>query len=289
MTIEEKAKAYDKAIRIAQETYNTQPVYRNWLGSMFPELCESEDERIRKRLIDFFEDWRKNRSHCWGITATDILAWLEKQGEKLPVGFYYVNSEGKKFYSDTFKYGDVILHVEKQGEQNLANSAKTCKDDRPYGLRGECSDCQVNYAGECKGSCELKRNEQKPQRIISAEAKEALYGKSAWSEKDERIRQCLIRDQEKALDDVRNDKYGHSEIISDLKEMYRERIDWLKSLKDKVQPQSQWKPSDKHYELEEFAKIVRGNLTGISKAVQELFEAKYLQLTGNKMYGGYKD
>lgn len=61
-----------------------------------------------------------------------------------------------------------------------------------------------------------------------------------WSEEDERIRQCLIRDQEEALDDVRNDKYGHSEIVSDLKEMYRERIDWLKSLR----PQNTWKPSD---------------------------------------------
>lgn len=38
-------------------------------------------------------------------------------------------------------------------------------------------------------------------------------GKPAWREEDERIHQCLIRDQEKALDDVRNDKYGHSEII----------------------------------------------------------------------------
>ena len=44
-----------------------------------------------------------------------------------------------------------------------------------------------------------------------------------------------------------------------------------------------------HYELEEFAKIVRGNLTGINKTVQALFEAKYQQLTGNKMYRGYKD
>ena len=64
--------------------------------------------------------------------------------------------------------------------------------------------------------------------------------KQEWSGEDERIRQCLIRDQEKVLDDVRNDKYGHSEIISDLKEMYRERIDWLKSLR----PQNMWKPSD---------------------------------------------
>lgn len=44
-----------------------------------------------------------------------------------------------------------------------------------------------------------------------------------------------------------------------------------------------------NYVLEEFAKIVRGNLTCISKAVQKLFEAKYLQLTGNKMFGGFKD
>ena len=56
-----------------------------------------------------------------------------------------------------------------------------------------------------------------------------------WSEEDERICQCIIQDQEEALDDVRNDKYGHSEIISDLKETYRERINWLNSLKEKIQ------------------------------------------------------
>ena len=61
-----------------------------------------------------------------------------------------------------------------------------------------------------------------------------------WSEEDERIRSCLIYQQEEELEKVENDKYGHSEIISDLKEMYRERIDWLKSLR----PQNRWKPSD---------------------------------------------
>lgn len=88
-------------------------------------------------------------------------------------------------------------------------------EQKSYGQRKECLDCQFNYAGECEGSCQMKREEQKP----------------VWSEEDERICQCLIRDQEDALDEVRNDKYGHSEIISDLKEMYRERIDWLKSLR----------------------------------------------------------
>ncbi len=64
----------------------------------------------------------------------------------------------------------------------------------------------------------MKREEQKP----------------VWSEEDERLCLCLIKDQKEALDEVRNDKYGHSEIISDMKEMYRERIDWLKSLKDRA-------------------------------------------------------
>ncbi len=96
-------------------------------------------------------------------------------------------------------------------------------EQKPYGQREECEKCQFNFAGECKGYCELKRNEQK-----SVE----------WSEDDERIRTCLIKDQEKALEDVKNDKYGHGEIISDLKEMYRERITWLESLRP--QPKQEW-------------------------------------------------
>ena len=42
------------------------------------------------------------------------------------------------------------LMIEKQGEQ------------KSYGQRKECLDCQFNYAGECKGSCTMKRSEQKP-------------------------------------------------------------------------------------------------------------------------------
>ena len=40
---------------------------------------------------------------------------------------------------------------------------------------------------------------------------------------------------------------------------------------------------------ERFAKIVRGNLIGIDKEVQQKFEQLYFEVTGNKMYGGYND
>ena len=53
--------------------------------------------------------------------------------------------------SDIFiSHADYTNWLEKQGEQ------------KPYGQRKECLDCQFNYAGECKGSCVMKRSEQKP-------------------------------------------------------------------------------------------------------------------------------
>lgn len=103
-------------------------------------------------------------------------------------------------------------------------------------------------------NCELKRDGN-TYTIVEKEKK------PAWNNEDERLQQCLIRDQEKCLEEVRNDKVGHSEIISDLKEMYHERIDWLKSLKERVgnfddgykvgfsaAKYNQWKPSDEQME-----------------------------------------
>ena len=103
-----------------------------------------------------------------------------------------------------------------------------------------------------------------------------LYGEQnpAWSEEDEETLRVVTNIFE---------QHGVNLLC------YPAFVHWLKTLPNRITFNPYWKPSDEHYELEEFAKIVRGNLTGISKDVQELFEAKYLQLTGNKMYGGYKD
>ena len=49
--------------------------------AIFPELKESEDERIRKTLIRFFKDSYHNETEMYGVTVGKALAWLEKQGE----------------------------------------------------------------------------------------------------------------------------------------------------------------------------------------------------------------
>ena len=122
------------------------------LEKLFPELKESEDEKIRKEIISAL----KYANHK-GVYDKHI-AWLEKQGEKLPVGFYYVNSEGKKFYSDTFKYGDVTLHVENQTKQKSADSycQENCKGFQETGKCFADGMCKAKREAESVDKAEPK-------------------------------------------------------------------------------------------------------------------------------------
>jgi hypothetical protein len=51
-------------------------------SKIFPELKESEDERIRKWLIDTIKAVPNDSIEWEKIDKSDILAWLEKQGEQ---------------------------------------------------------------------------------------------------------------------------------------------------------------------------------------------------------------
>lgn len=84
MTQEEKAKAYDKAIRKAQNVYHTSEFIK--ITDLFPELSENENERIRQEIIEFIQ-WAEDR----GMVRHDYhqakrpavwIAYLEKQKEQ---------------------------------------------------------------------------------------------------------------------------------------------------------------------------------------------------------------
>ena len=65
----------------AKELYKTANQDQNYvLESLFHELAESEDERIRKELIDFVKSRLAGFPQC-----EKYIAWLEKQGEQKPV------------------------------------------------------------------------------------------------------------------------------------------------------------------------------------------------------------
>ena len=157
---------YKEKLEEAKRLYETANQDQRYvLESLFPELAESEDERIRKTLVEFFTDWGKSRSHCWSFSIPKILAWLEKQGEK------------------------------------------------------------------------------KSQRMISAEAKEAMYDKPAWSEEDEEMLTEIITDVKFAQDEFAKDKNPQSQMNQII---FEEEINWLESIKDRVipQPKSAWSEDD---------------------------------------------
>ena len=61
------------------------------------------------------------------------------------------------------------------------------------------------------------------------------YGKivqkvTEWTKEDIRLRDSCIAHIESELEEINKDRFGHSEIISDLKDSCRKRIEWLKSL-----------------------------------------------------------
>ena len=84
LSIEEKAKAYDEAIKRAKSIIKitaNQDEAIGFANTIFPELAESEDEKTREELI----------THCRNIKCVTKegaekiakwIAWLEKQGEQ---------------------------------------------------------------------------------------------------------------------------------------------------------------------------------------------------------------
>ena len=121
-----KEKAYDEALERAKKYYSTtnSAADTELIELIFPELKGSDDEKVRKALIDYF----KRYDMCWtetfnGIPTDKILAWLEKQSKQKPIldfkasDWYVSKVDGKIhniYYSvdkvkPKFKVGDWII------------------------------------------------------------------------------------------------------------------------------------------------------------------------------------
>ena len=74
-------KNYNEALERAKTLYENANgmILKKWVEQVFPELKDSEDETIRKRLIEYFKDFRLGTFA--GLEPKKIIAWLEKQGE----------------------------------------------------------------------------------------------------------------------------------------------------------------------------------------------------------------
>lgn len=85
-------KAYEEALEKARTYYNNKPLEaeRKKLEEMFPQLRESEDEKIKKAIklvLIATEDDQDVFYRTHGITRKECTDWLEKQGGKTTIEF----------------------------------------------------------------------------------------------------------------------------------------------------------------------------------------------------------
>ena len=108
MTQEEKAKAYNEAVKKVKDIIKYYKTHNRSdeasiedLETIFPELKESEDEKIRKEIISIVKSYRK-----WCITEVshrfdDCIAWLDKQCEPADKGEI---SDGYHTFNELYYY-----------------------------------------------------------------------------------------------------------------------------------------------------------------------------------------
>ena len=241
MTQEEKAKAYDEAIERykAKQEYECQKVHE-FIEYLFPELKESEDERIRKEIIDIIDSYDVAHLKAAGLPSRipKYIAWLEKQG-KNNMG---ISEATKKELEDNLNKALEKETAESWNEfldeQNPADKVepKFKAGDRVIGIvsgmqyyiTDVCDDCYYTESG-----CTIM--------FYAQDNFELSKQNPAWSEEDKKMSRFI----------------GNAITAADASEYLGSKglqvIDahvWLENLKDRVQPQpkQEWSEEDRlHY------------------------------------------
>lgn len=214
---------YEQALRVAKETYDKQPMYREWLEKMFPELKESEDEKIREALIRF----HKSTIDIDGIKGADIISWLEKQGKKKPAdvrttGYWHVEDvEQKPAWSEEEER--YICQLESMVKERWALAEKAQDEEvikNMSNLAFFLKTLNPNKKPADEDMKTLLRTEYEKGR---AEAIAEMQ--KEWSEEDEKEYKYVLKFVDNILNNCGNKKdYDHC------KRCY----DWLKSLKERI-------------------------------------------------------
>ena len=264
LSIEEKARAYDEALERAKKVNKCEADDREPGTSIceyiFPELCESSDEKIRKALIDGFTVMKESKN-CGktfsnhNIPVADILAWLEKQGEPKPTD----KNEPKFKVGDKIKTANeeslTITKIDEKGywskdlficsfdeeciwdlaEQKPVDKVKPF--DKYEGLTDferTLTDICIGWIGEEPGWKQYIKDNSDVLLRIAAEKFNSVQveQRPAWGEEDEK----MVNDIIAAIDTL----------------YYHEMVNWLKSLKTRVGYVDKWEPSEEQMKVLSF-------------------------------------
>ena len=208
MTTEEKARAYDRAIERAKNEYQTHKSFngfREMVVRIFPELCKSEDEKIRKSLLR----WLQSNSYTSiaGIQIDDVIDWLEKQGQ--------------------VKESEIPQFIKEMNKEIINNDWGEYDRTMAFTLMRDVD--QMSYVSK----------EGKNERIgwLNSLDEKFTSTESTWSEHDEIMKTHALQIINKYWNSVPDTDYGENEISESC-------YNWIKSLKDHVHTKKHWKPTD---------------------------------------------
>lgn len=202
---------------------------------------ESEDERIRKELINFFKVWKRSQENSlsgtsnWrGINTNRIITWLEKQKECVADTNKTSVSEDEKMLKERISNIDAIcLSAEIQKPYKDGNQLCILKGDNiqegVVGFGNTQEDALVDFIRNVPIE---KQKEQKP---------------AEWSEEDVINLTNTIR----ALQSLG--------MIQKADHRYDNLIDWLELLHERFDPSHHWKPSEGQMKALEAAFRKEGN------------------------------
>lgn len=182
-------------------------------GKVIIRKAESEDERIRKMLYG----WvciEPDSTFYGGFSKESVLAWLEKQP-----------SEEEREKERDYAY-----------RKGLSDAQKALKEQKPAEWSEEDEKIlkgiidEINANKSAAPSYDIKVYN----KFLSWLKSLRPQPKQEWSKDDIDMIDWLIRCCEKEHEELCNDKYGHQEIISDLKRECRKKWDWLESLKNRL-------------------------------------------------------
>ena len=168
MTPEEKAKAYDEALAWMRELYpRLHGATKEDAEHYFPELRESEDERIRKAIIHYILYETKGNiseatEHVW-------VTWLEKQKEQKPVEYLdavKVYAIMKKLHDLSFSQSIPINSEEYKQIGEITKDVRNLLDypieQKPAEWSEEDTEMYINVASSLRGyACGLENEEHK--------------------------------------------------------------------------------------------------------------------------------
>lgn len=204
----------DKKLEEAKRLYATANADQKYvLERLFPQLKESEDERIRKAIVLFFELQDDNTTYSF-IPKKDILSWLEKQGTKKVEQSPAWSEEDERIRKE------LLGHCRKQAD--IYNTLHTAKE---Y--------CKVQ-------SWVAWLENQREQKPTDEEMKTALRTEY------EKGRADTIAEMQKPTECSEEDEQTYFKSVEALEDFGKfELADWLKEHKNQfLKPQNTWKPSD---------------------------------------------